>query len=128
MKEEDRKVAWFEAEQWQKEYIDTDFDIDFFSRPLHEVENLGEYDVVSVFVDSEVTREALEKGLKDSSVRYAALDVVEGGEFERFSSMENVTFTPHNAFNTEEANERIVDITLENLRGERESLDLESEL
>lgn len=68
---------------------------------------------------------ALLEGLQDGGVSYAALDVVEEGWFDKLSELENVYFTPHNAYNTSEAKKRIVDITLDNLYGENESLELQ---
>lgn len=59
------KVGWFDTEKWEKKYLnekDLDFDIDFYEEALSE-EKIGkasEYDVVSVFVNSEVDREFLE--------------------------------------------------------------------
>lgn len=66
-----------------------------------------------------IDSEALFQALKDGRVKHAALDVVEEGWFERLSELENVCFTPHNAYNTREADERIVELTLENLDKER---------
>jgi D-lactate dehydrogenase len=69
-------------------------------------------------IDSEALLEALQNG----SVSYAALDVVEEGWYEKLSKLDNVYFTPHNAYNTREAEERIVDKTLRNLNGQKESI------
>ena len=71
-----------------------------------------------------VNSEALLEALKNGGVIYAALDVVEDGWYQQLARMENVYFTPHNAYNTNEAKKRIVDITIENLDGQNESLDL----
>ena len=59
------KVGWFDTEKWEKEYLkekDLDFDIEFHEEPLSD-ENFGEaldYDVVSVFVSSNITQEFLD--------------------------------------------------------------------
>lgn len=66
---------------------------------------------------------ALLEGLQDGGASYAALDVVEEGRFDKLSELENVYFTPHNAYNTSEAKKRIVDITLDNMNGKGESLE-----
>jgi D-lactate dehydrogenase len=66
---------------------------------------------------------ALYEGLQNGSVSYAALDVVEDGWYEKLSDLENTYITPHNAYNTREAEERMVDRTLMNLNGQKESID-----
>lgn len=66
-----------------------------------------------------IDSEALLDALRDGSVSYAALDVVEDGWYEELSDLDNVYFTPHNAYNTREAEERIVDRTLQNLNGQK---------
>ncbi len=60
-----------------------------------------------------IDSEALFQALNDGSVKYAALDVVEESWFDRLSKLENVYFTPHNAYNTREAEERIVSSTVD---------------
>lgn len=58
-------VGWFDTEQWEKEYLqdkDIDFEIDFHEEPLTD-ENSGKasnYDVVSVFVNSEINKNVLD--------------------------------------------------------------------
>lgn len=59
------KVAWFDAEQWEKEYLKDQnhgMDIDFLEESLREntVEMADGYDAVAVFVSSEVSYEVLE--------------------------------------------------------------------
>lgn len=70
-----------------------------------------------------IDSEALLNALQDERVSYAALDVVEDGWYDQLSQMDNVYFTPHNAYNTREAEERIVDRTIQNLNGQKESID-----
>ncbi len=59
------KVAWFDAEEWEKEYLDEKnhgFEIDFFEEPLNE-ETVGKakgYDAVTVFVPSEIDENVIE--------------------------------------------------------------------
>lgn len=61
-----QKVAWFDTEEWEKQYLeekDHGFEIEFFEESLNPetVDELtGEYDAVSVFVSSQVTEEVLE--------------------------------------------------------------------
>lgn len=59
------RVAWFDADGWEKEYIsglDHGLDIDFFEKPLDSdgIELLGGYDAVTVFVSSQVDEEAID--------------------------------------------------------------------
>lgn len=60
------KVAWFDAEQWEKEYLETkniDAEVDFIEKPLNE-ETVGEaagYDAVAVFVSSRLGEDVLEQ-------------------------------------------------------------------
>jgi D-lactate dehydrogenase len=61
------KVAWFDAEDWEKEYLDgkaEKLEIEFFEESLkvENAEKVGEkFDAVAVFVSSEVSGEVLEK-------------------------------------------------------------------
>lgn len=60
------KVAWFDAEEWEKEYLaekELDFEVDFFEESLDKdtVEEARGYEVVSVFVSSEAGEEVVEK-------------------------------------------------------------------
>ncbi|WP_347721814.1 NAD(P)-dependent oxidoreductase [Candidatus Nanohalococcus occultus] len=59
------KVAWFDAEDWEKEYLEDkeyDLEIDFFEESLNsETVELAEgYDAVAVFVSSDVNGEVLD--------------------------------------------------------------------
>ena len=57
------KVAWFDAEEWEKEYLsDTDLDITFFEQPLNEnsLEKTDGFDACTVFISSDINREVLE--------------------------------------------------------------------
>jgi D-lactate dehydrogenase len=59
------KVAWFDAEEWEKEFLEDrkpGFDIDFYEESLNEnnKDKASGYDVVTVFVDSEVSEEVIE--------------------------------------------------------------------
>ncbi|MFB6245510.1 MAG: NAD(P)-dependent oxidoreductase [Candidatus Nanohaloarchaea archaeon] len=59
------KVAWFDAESWEKEYVEkrSDMDIEFFEDPL-KPGNAGKaegYDAAAVFVSSEINEEVLER-------------------------------------------------------------------
>jgi len=59
------EVAWFDAEEWQKEYMEKkqhNLDIDFFSKSLDKdsAEELGGYDAVSVFVDSDISADVID--------------------------------------------------------------------
>lgn len=59
------KVAWFDTEEWEREYIgekDLDFEVDFFEESLEpeNVEKAEGYDVVSVFVSSQVNGEVVD--------------------------------------------------------------------
>ncbi|QKQ98325.1 hydroxyacid dehydrogenase [Candidatus Nanohaloarchaea archaeon] len=58
------KVAWFDAEEWEKEYLQyktSDLDIEFFEESLNAdtVEEAEGFDAVAVFVDSTVDEEVL---------------------------------------------------------------------
>jgi D-lactate dehydrogenase len=70
-----------------------------------------------------IETEALEKALKDGSIAGAGLDVLEGEkEFKKGDAipmleMQNVLMTPHVAFNTREAEARILQTTIENIKG-----------
>ncbi|MFB6204437.1 MAG: NAD(P)-dependent oxidoreductase [Candidatus Nanohaloarchaea archaeon] len=60
------EVAWFDAEEWEREYLeekDLSFEIEFFEEPLEpgNVEKAEGFDAVSVFVTSEVDEEVLEQ-------------------------------------------------------------------
>lgn len=60
------KVAWFDATDFEKNYLEgkeTGFDIEFFDESLNSdnVELAGGFDAVTVFIDSDVDREVLEK-------------------------------------------------------------------
>lgn len=67
------KVGWFDTQDWEKDYLedkDIDFDIEFHEEPLTEdnSDKASNYDVISVFVESEIT----EKVLKDFNGRMVA--------------------------------------------------------
>lgn len=60
------RVAWFDVEEWEREYLEkkeTEFDIEFFEKPLNSstVEKAEGFDAVAVFVSSKVDQEVLEK-------------------------------------------------------------------
>jgi D-lactate dehydrogenase len=59
------RVAWFDAENWERDYLEgTDIDIEFFEESLN-VEKAREldqsFDAVAVFVSSEVSEEVLDE-------------------------------------------------------------------
>ncbi len=59
-------VAWFDAEEWEREYLenkDHGVDIDFFEEPLNKdtAEKAEGYDAVTVFVSSKVDGEVIEE-------------------------------------------------------------------
>lgn len=87
-----------------------------------EFEQMDDVVLVNTGRGAVIDSDALADALRNGSVRDAALDVVEEGAFKELSSFENVIFTPHNAYNTREAEEMIVDRSLKNL--EKESGDL----
>lgn len=70
-----------------------------------------------------IETEALEKVLEDGSIAGAGLDVLEGenkfkkGDNIPMLEMPNVVMTPHVAFNTREAEMRIIQTTIENIKG-----------
>lgn len=70
-----------------------------------------------------IETEALEKALKDGSIAGAGLDVLERekefkkGDIIPMLEMPNVLMTPHVAFNTREAEARILQTTIENIKG-----------
>lgn len=70
-----------------------------------------------------IETEALEKALKDGSIAGAGLDVLERekefkkGDIIPMLEMPNVLMTPHVAFNTHEAEARILQTTIENIKG-----------
>ncbi len=70
-----------------------------------------------------IETEALEKALEDGSIAGAGLDVLEGenkfkkGDNIPMLEMPNVVMTPHVAFNTREAEMRIMQTTIENIKG-----------
>lgn len=58
------KVAWFDAHEWEKKYIeDEDLDIDFFDDSLNSktVHKVNGYDKVSVFATSDIGKEVISK-------------------------------------------------------------------
>ncbi len=60
------KVAWFDAEKWEKEFLserEIEFEIDFFEEPLTpaNVEEAQGYETVSVFVSSNVNGKVVEQ-------------------------------------------------------------------
>lgn len=60
------KVGWFDAEEWEKEYLEDrnpGFEIDFHEEALtpENREKASGYDVLSVFVSSEVSEEVLDE-------------------------------------------------------------------
>lgn len=60
------KVAWFDAEEYEKEYLkeeDSNLEIDFFEEPLtrDNVDKAEGYDAVSVFVSSEIDEKVVDK-------------------------------------------------------------------
>ncbi len=60
------KVAWFDTEDWERDYLekkDLEFEIDFFEQPLtpETAEKAEGYDIVSVFVSSEVSGEVIDR-------------------------------------------------------------------
>lgn len=65
-----------------------------------------------------VDTSALVEALETDSVNTAALDVVEEGKFGQVADREDVLVTPHNAYNTEKAKRRRIEITLNNLDNE----------
>lgn len=101
-----------------------------------EIERMDNTVIINTSRGELIETEALLKGLESGKVRSAGLDVLEGEgyisddlnylseneelrillEDERLMDREDVIVTPHNAFNSKEALERIEDITLENLR------------
>ena len=59
------KVAWFDAEDWEKKYIEeenTDLDITFFSDPLNDktVAKAEDFDAVTVFVSSDIEQDVID--------------------------------------------------------------------
>lgn len=59
------KVAWFDAEEWEKDYLeekDHGLEIDFYNDPVNSygADKLAEYDALSVFVSSDVDEKVLE--------------------------------------------------------------------
>ena len=69
-------------------------------------------------VDTSALKEALEKG----KVIKAALDVVEDEKFDLLSDRDDVLITPHNAYNTREAVVRRLEIALDNLDSEKNTV------
>lgn len=60
------KVAWFDAEDWEKQYLkdrDPELKIDFFEKSLSEenIQKAEDYDAVSVFVSSSIDDEMIEE-------------------------------------------------------------------
>jgi D-lactate dehydrogenase len=60
------KVAWFDAEDWEKEYLESNYDkkeYEFFDQPLNKdtVEKVEGCDAVTVFVSSEVDSSVIEQ-------------------------------------------------------------------
>lgn len=60
------KVAWFDAEKWEKEHLQEmkhRLDVDFFSESLNEetVEKAEDYDTVAVFVDSNINKQVIDE-------------------------------------------------------------------
>jgi D-lactate dehydrogenase len=57
------RVAWFDAEDWEREYLEEveDIEIEFFEEPLNEdtADLVEGFDAVAVFVSSEVSGEVL---------------------------------------------------------------------
>lgn len=60
------KIAFFEVEEWEKDIISKELEghsIAFFKEPLnpHTVNKAKDYEVVSVFIQSDVNREVIQK-------------------------------------------------------------------
>jgi len=79
-----KKVAWFDTEDWEKEYLEgktSGLDIEFFEGPLNSetVEKLdGSFDAVAVFVSSQVTSKVLkELGVEMVACRSTGFDHVD---------------------------------------------------
>ncbi|MFB6181060.1 MAG: NAD(P)-dependent oxidoreductase [Candidatus Nanohalobium sp.] len=58
------KIGWFDAQDWEKEYVagkNLDFEVEFFEESLtpENSEKASEFDVLTVFVDSEVDETVL---------------------------------------------------------------------
>ncbi len=86
-------VAWFDAEKWQKEYMekkDHSLNIEFIQQPLDEntVDKLGGYDAVTVFVDSKVSAEVIDKMDADIiATRSTGFDHIDTGHAARTGVM-----------------------------------------
>lgn len=60
------RVAWFDAKEWEKQYLKDkvhNFDIDFFEESLNEdnTSKAEDYEIVSVFVDSDINQKVIDK-------------------------------------------------------------------
>lgn len=70
-----------------------------------------------------VDTDALITALENDTISHASLDVTDDEKSEELKNMENTTITPHNAYNTFEANRRRVKKSLKALEGEGNRLD-----
>ncbi len=111
-----------------------------YTHHLINAKNISQVKKGSIFINTArgplIDTNVLEKALKNGTFSYAGLDVLEGEElltkqtfrktqdkkinanYKRnfdIVKLDNVLFTPHNAFNSQEALNRILDTTVENI-------------
>lgn len=87
-----------------------------------EFEVMNEAVFVNVARGDIVDTSALKEALEEGNVIKAALDVVEDEKFDLLSNRDDVLTTPHNAYNTREAVVRRLEIALDNLDSEKNTV------
>ena len=111
------KIAFFETEEWEKPYFRAKlkgYDVAFFDHPIDEdnTAEAKEFDIISVFIYSKITKKVLNK------LKNVRLIATRGTGFDHIlAKKDNVIITPHNAFNSKEALQRILDTTVVNIKG-----------
>ena len=137
-------IAFDVVKNFNVKYVSLDYllgnsDIITLHCPLNEhtkgmigVKEINKMNKDAIFINTArgelVDNNALIKAVKANKIKGIGLDVFENEEgirehpkilFNKVKNLKNVIFTPHNAFNSEESIRRLLDQTIENLKGGR---------